>query len=70
MTLAEAEAAVVAAMGDKAGAKRAMIAAGVPCVPGYSDADQSEARFAAAAAGIGYPVMVKASAGGGQPGRK
>ena len=60
----------ITVMGDKAGAKRAMIAAGVPCVPGYEGADQAEARFVAAAAEIGYPVMVKASAGGGGRGMR
>ena len=57
-------------MGDKAGAKRAMIAAGVPCVPGYEGKDQSDARFASAADEIGFPVMVKASAGGGGRGMR
>lgn len=57
-------------MGDKAESKRRMIAAGVPCVPGYQGDDQSEATFAAEAARIGYPVMVKASAGGGGRGMR
>ncbi len=57
-------------MGDKAGAKRAMIAAGVPCVPGYQGEDQSDARLTAAAAEIGFPVMVKAAAGGGGRGMR
>jgi geranyl-CoA carboxylase alpha subunit len=60
----------IEAMGDKAAAKRAMIAAGVPCVPGYEDADQSDATLIAAAARIGYPIMVKASAGGGGRGMR
>ncbi|MEM7189999.1 MAG: biotin carboxylase N-terminal domain-containing protein, partial [Pseudomonadota bacterium] len=60
----------ITVMGDKAGAKRAMIAAGVPCVPGYEGKDQSEATFVAAAAEIGFPVMVKASAGGGGRGMR
>ena len=46
----------IRAMGDKAVAKRRMIEAGVPCVPGYQDADQSDDRLAAAAAEIGFPV--------------
>ncbi|SFU10480.1 acetyl/propionyl/methylcrotonyl-CoA carboxylase subunit alpha [Sedimentitalea nanhaiensis] len=58
------------AMGDKAESKRRMIAAGVPCVPGYEDADQSDERFHAAAQEIGFPVMVKASAGGGGRGMR
>jgi geranyl-CoA carboxylase alpha subunit len=58
------------AMGDKAESKRRMIAAGVPCVPGYEDADQADEKFHAAAAQIGFPVMVKASAGGGGRGMR
>jgi len=57
-------------MGDKAAAKRRMIAAGVPCVPGYQGEDQSPARFADEAARIGYPVMVKAASGGGGRGMR
>ncbi len=52
-------------MGDKAGAKALMAAAGVPCIPGYQGADQSAARLATEAEKIGWPVMVKATAGGG-----
>jgi geranyl-CoA carboxylase alpha subunit len=57
-------------MGDKAEAKRRMIAAGVPCVPGYQDHDQSDARLTQEAARIGFPVMVKAAAGGGGRGMR
>ncbi len=57
-------------MGDKAAAKAVMMAAGVPCVPGYDGADQSEAALADEAAGIGYPVMIKARAGGGGRGMR
>jgi geranyl-CoA carboxylase alpha subunit len=57
-------------MGDKARAKRAMIEAGVPCIPGYEGEDQDQARFAAAAKEAGYPVMVKAAAGGGGRGMR
>ena len=57
-------------MGDKAEAKRRMIAAGVPCVPGYQDEDQSDARLAHEAARIGFPVMVKAATGGGGRGMR
>jgi geranyl-CoA carboxylase alpha subunit len=53
------------AMGDKAGAKRLMSEAGVPCIPGYQGADQSEQRLADEADRIGYPVLLKATAGGG-----
>jgi len=55
----------IALMGNKAAAKRRMIEAGVPCVPGYEGADQSPAVLQAKAAQIGYPVMIKAAAGGG-----
>jgi len=57
-------------MGDKAEAKRAMIAAGVPCIPGYEAEDQAASKFAAAADDIGYPVMIKAAAGGGGRGMR
>ncbi|WP_405223800.1 acetyl/propionyl/methylcrotonyl-CoA carboxylase subunit alpha [Lentisalinibacter sediminis] len=57
-------------MGNKAAAKRRMIEAGVPCVPGYEGEDQGDAAFAAAARDIGYPVMVKAAAGGGGRGMR
>ncbi len=57
-------------MGDKAGSKRAMLAAGVPCVPGYEGEDQSDARLIREADSIGFPVMVKASAGGGGRGMR
>lgn len=58
------------AMGDKAQAKRMMIKAKVPCIPGYEDEDQSQKNFTAAAKEIGFPVMVKASAGGGGRGMR
>ena len=60
----------IEAMGDKAGAKRLMAAAGVPCVPGYDGADQSPEVLAAKAAEIGFPVMIKAAAGGGGRGMR
>src|SRR5690349_72506 len=55
----------IKAMGDKAGAKEIMQAAGVPCLPGYQGADQSDTAMLAAAHSIGFPVMIKAAAGGG-----
>jgi geranyl-CoA carboxylase alpha subunit len=61
---------VIRVMGDKAEAKRRMIAAGVPCVPGYQDEDQSDARLTQEAAHLGFPVMVKAAAGGGGRGMR
>ena len=63
-------AAAIAAMGDKAESKRRMIAAGVPCVPGYQDEDQSDVRLVKEAQRIGFPVMLKASAGGGGRGQR
>jgi geranyl-CoA carboxylase alpha subunit len=57
-------------MGNKAEAKRRMIAAGVPCVPGYEGQAQDDDTFIEAAAAIGFPVMVKAAAGGGGRGMR
>ncbi len=58
------------AMGDKSAARARMEAAGVPCTPGYHGADQTLWRFAEEAERVGYPVMVKASAGGGGRGMR
>jgi geranyl-CoA carboxylase alpha subunit len=60
----------IRAMGNKAGAKDIMRAAGVPCVPGYQGADQAEATMLAEASRIGFPVMIKAVAGGGGRGMR
>ena len=60
----------IKAMGDKAGAKALMAAAGVPVIPGYQGEDQSAERLAAEAAKIGWPVMIKATAGGGGRGMR
>ena len=60
----------VRVMGDKAEAKRAMVAAGVPCVPGYHGEDQSDARLIDEAGLIGFPVMAKAVSGGGGRGMR
>jgi len=57
-------------MGDKAGAKAKMAAAGVPCIPGYQGDDQSLQRLAREAEAIGWPVMIKATAGGGGRGMR
>ena len=57
-------------MGDKAESKRRMAEAGVPCVPGYLGEDQADSVFAREAERIGYPIMVKASAGGGGRGMR
>ncbi|MCB0065940.1 MAG: acetyl-CoA carboxylase biotin carboxylase subunit, partial [Caldilineaceae bacterium] len=51
-------------MGSKTSARAAMQAAGVPVVPGYQ-ASQTDADLVAAAGELGYPVLVKATAGGG-----
>ncbi len=63
-------AAAIRAMGDKAAAKALMAEAGVPLVPGYHGADQDDATLAREAEVIGYPVLVKASAGGGGRGMR
>ena len=58
------------AMGLKDAAKALMAEAGVPVVPGYHGADQDEATLAAAAGEAGYPVLIKARAGGGGKGMR
>ncbi|HEY2133010.1 MAG TPA: acetyl/propionyl/methylcrotonyl-CoA carboxylase subunit alpha [Acetobacteraceae bacterium] len=63
-------AAAMQAMGGKSEAKALMERAGVPLVPGYHGADQDEATLANAAARIGFPVLIKASAGGGGKGMR
>jgi geranyl-CoA carboxylase alpha subunit len=60
----------IKAMGNKAGAKEIMRTAGVPCLPGYQGADQSDAVMSAEAEKIGFPVMIKAVAGGGGRGMR
>ncbi|MFO1329590.1 MAG: acetyl-CoA carboxylase biotin carboxylase subunit [Rubrivivax sp.] len=60
----------IRAMGHKAGAKQLMMDAGVPCVPGYQGEDQGLACMAEEAARIGWPVMIKAVAGGGGRGMR
>jgi 3-methylcrotonyl-CoA carboxylase alpha subunit len=57
-------------MGLKAESKRLMEAAGVPLVPGYHGADQDPALLKREAERIGYPVLIKASAGGGGKGMR
>jgi 3-methylcrotonyl-CoA carboxylase alpha subunit len=63
-------AAAIRAMGSKAEAKALMAKAGVPLVPGYHGEEQSDARLTKEAGPIGYPVLVKASAGGGGKGMR
>ena len=57
-------------MGLKDEAKRLMAEAGVPVVPGYDGADQRPDVLAEKAAEIGYPVLIKARAGGGGKGMR
>ncbi len=61
---------VIRAMGLKDAAKALMEHAGVPVVPGYHGADQDEDILAGRAAEIGYPVLIKAVAGGGGKGMR
>ncbi|OSQ44709.1 acetyl/propionyl/methylcrotonyl-CoA carboxylase subunit alpha [Thalassospira sp. MCCC 1A01428] len=60
----------IRAMGSKSEAKKIMAKAGVPLVPGYHGADQDVALLATEADKIGYPVLIKASAGGGGKGMR
>ncbi|MGF1551227.1 MAG: acetyl/propionyl/methylcrotonyl-CoA carboxylase subunit alpha, partial [Paracoccaceae bacterium] len=60
----------IRAMGPKDTAKRLMQAAGVPVVPGYHGEEQDDDRLAAEAEAIGWPVLVKARAGGGGKGMR
>ncbi|MEG8038923.1 biotin carboxylase N-terminal domain-containing protein [Sphingomonas sp. LR60] len=62
--------AAIRAMGLKDAAKARMIAAGVPVTPGYLGEDQSPDRLKAEAEAIGYPVLIKAVAGGGGKGMR
>jgi len=58
----------IAAMGDKIESKKLAGAAGVNCIPGVNDALETPEKAVEIAKGIGYPVMIKASAGGGGKG--
>jgi acetyl-CoA carboxylase biotin carboxylase subunit len=60
----------MAIMGSKTGARRAAVAAGVPVVPGTTEALRSVAEAQETAAQFGYPVMLKAAAGGGGKGMR
>ncbi|MEM6943896.1 MAG: biotin carboxylase N-terminal domain-containing protein, partial [Pseudomonadota bacterium] len=62
--------AAIRAMGLKDAAKRLMEEAGVPVVPGYHGAEQSPSFLASEAERIGYPVLIKARAGGGGKGMR
>jgi len=63
-------AAAIRAMGSKSESKLIMGRAGVPLVPGYHGRDQDDALLAHEAAAIGFPVLIKASAGGGGKGMR
>jgi acetyl-CoA carboxylase biotin carboxylase subunit len=60
----------IRAMGSKSEAKRLMRKAGVPVVPGYQGEDQSTERLAKEATAMGFPVLLKAAAGGGGKGMR
>ncbi|MBA3059841.1 MAG: ATP-grasp domain-containing protein [Gammaproteobacteria bacterium] len=62
--------AAMLAMGDKALAKRRMMAAGVPCAPGYLGEEQDDTRLTEEALKLGFPLLVKAVAGGGGRGMR
>jgi geranyl-CoA carboxylase alpha subunit len=55
----------IAAMGDKARAKAVVREAGVPCIPGHDGEEQDDATLRREAERIGFPLMIKATAGGG-----
>ena len=61
---------VIARMGSKTEARRVMLEAGVPIVPGEHPSDQSDASITAAANRVGLPVLIKAVAGGGGKGMR
>ena len=58
----------IAAMGDKIASKKLAMEAGVNCIPGVNEAIESAQQAVEIAQGVGYPVMIKASAGGGGKG--
>lgn len=60
----------IEAMGNKSASKERMIAAGVPCVPGYQGANQDDDVLVTEAIQVGLPVMVKAASGGGGRGMR
>lgn len=60
----------IRAMGEKSEAKALMAQTGVPVVPGYHGEDQADRKLADEAESIGYPVLIKASAGGGGKGMR
>lgn len=63
-------AAAIRAMGSKIHAKRLVLESGTPVVPGYQGDDQTERTLAEKAQEVGYPILIKASAGGGGKGMR
>ncbi len=61
---------VIRSMGEKSGAKQKMAEVGIPVVPGHFDSDQDPLRLRGAADALGYPLLVKAVAGGGGRGMR
>lgn len=61
---------VIRRLGDKIGAKNLMAGAGVPVVPGYNGDDQNDDRLQNEAESLGFPLLIKASAGGGGRGMR
>jgi 3-methylcrotonyl-CoA carboxylase alpha subunit len=68
LTFVGPPASAIRAMGSKSASKAAMAAVGVPVAPGYHGADQSPQALAAEAQRVGFPLIIKASAGGGGKG--
>jgi acetyl-CoA/propionyl-CoA carboxylase biotin carboxyl carrier protein len=62
--------AAIRAMGDKAAARQLARRLGIPTIDGYDEADQGDATLAKAARRIGYPVLIKPTAGGGGKGMR
>lgn len=63
-------AAAIRALGSKSRARQIAQARGIPCLPGYEGEDQSDERFLTEARAIGFPLVVKAAAGGGGRGMR